>query len=112
MSPMGVRRDKAALSSECKSHPAKRSSRKQPEQPVTERNDTPSRCAGVVVAACTQGKRTQHGKPHGAVRATTNWKPAGHRQTKEAATDMFSLQPPRHIPTLPLCRPALALCHE
>ncbi len=24
-----------------------------------------------------------------------------HRQTKEAATDMFSLQPPRHIPTLP-----------
>jgi hypothetical protein len=27
---------------------------------------------------------------------------AGHRQTKEAATDMFSLQPPRHIPTLPL----------
>jgi DNA polymerase len=28
----GVRRDKAALSSGCKSHPAKRSSRKQPEQ--------------------------------------------------------------------------------
>jgi hypothetical protein len=25
----------------------------------------------------------------------------GHRQTKEAATDMCSLQPPRHIPTLP-----------
>ena len=25
-----------------------------------------------------------------------------HRQTKEAATDMFSLQPPRHIPTLPV----------
>src|SRR5450755_2138717 len=24
-----------------------------------------------------------------------------HRRTKEAATDMFSLQPPRHIPTLP-----------
>jgi hypothetical protein len=24
-----------------------------------------------------------------------------HRQTKEAATDMVSLQPPRHIPTLP-----------
>jgi hypothetical protein len=24
-----------------------------------------------------------------------------HRQTKEAATDMFTLQPPRHIPTLP-----------
>src|SRR5215831_5942948 len=29
---VGVRRDKAALSSGCKSHPAKRSSRKQPEQ--------------------------------------------------------------------------------
>jgi len=25
-----------------------------------------------------------------------------HRQTKEAATDMFTLQPPRHIPTLPI----------
>jgi hypothetical protein len=24
-----------------------------------------------------------------------------HRQTKEAATDMFSLKPPRHISTLP-----------
>jgi hypothetical protein len=24
-----------------------------------------------------------------------------HRQTKEAETDMFSLKPPRHIPTLP-----------
>ena len=28
-----------------------------------ERSRTPSRCAGVVVTACTQGKRTQHGKP-------------------------------------------------
>src|SRR5712692_3880411 len=27
--------------------------------------------------------------------------PLRHRQTKEAETDMFSLQPPRHIPTLP-----------
>src|SRR5262245_42696435 len=27
--------------------------------------------------------------------------PLRHRQTKEAATDMFDLQPPRHIPTLP-----------
>ena len=25
-----------------------------------------------------------------------------HRQSKEAATDMFSLQPPRHISTLPI----------
>src|SRR5258705_6550482 len=28
----------------------------------------PSRCTGVVAAACTQGKRTQHGKPQGEVR--------------------------------------------
>src|SRR5579859_963790 len=27
----------------------------------------PNRCAGVVAAACTQGKRTQHGKPQGVV---------------------------------------------
>jgi hypothetical protein len=27
--------------------------------------------------------------------------PLRHRQTKEAATDMFSLRPPRHISTLP-----------
>ncbi len=27
----------------------------------------PSRCAGVVVTACTQGKRTQHGKPDSVV---------------------------------------------
>src|SRR5271166_2301123 len=32
--------------------------------------------------------------------------PLRHRQTKEAATDMFSLQPPRHIPTLPNHDPA------
>jgi hypothetical protein len=28
--------------------------------------------------------------------------PLRHRQTKEAETDMFSLQPPRHISTLPI----------
>jgi hypothetical protein len=28
----------------------------------------PSRCAGVVATACTQGKRTQHGKPDGVIR--------------------------------------------
>jgi hypothetical protein len=27
--------------------------------------------------------------------------PLRHRQTKEAATDMFYLTPPRHISTLP-----------
>jgi hypothetical protein len=35
--------------------------------------------------------------------------PLRHRQTKEAATDMFSLKPPRHISTLPIASwPALA----
>ena len=29
-----------------------------------ERSSTPSRCAGVVATACTQGKRKQHRKPH------------------------------------------------
>src|SRR4051794_36637091 len=29
---------------------------------------TPSRCTGVLAAACTQGKRTQHGKPHCVIR--------------------------------------------
>ena len=28
--------------------------------------------------------------------------PLRHRQSKEAATDMCSLQPPRHISTLPI----------
>src|SRR5215467_4084065 len=28
---------------------------------------TPSRCAGVVATACTQGKRAQHGRPQGVV---------------------------------------------
>src|ERR1700694_5838995 len=32
---------------------------------VNERSSTPSRCAGVVATACTQGKRTQHGRPQG-----------------------------------------------
>src|SRR5206468_2206531 len=35
---------------------------------VNERSSKPSRCAGVVATACTQGKRTQHGKPQGVVR--------------------------------------------
>src|ERR1700686_5377317 len=33
-----------------------------------ERSKTLSRCAGVVATACTQGKRTQHGRPQGVVR--------------------------------------------
>src|SRR6266699_1993790 len=40
---------------------------------------TPSRCAGVVATACTQGKRTQHGKPQGVVGTTINRKPARDR---------------------------------
>src|SRR5438552_2717180 len=35
--------------------------------------------------------------------------PLRHRQTKEAATAMFSLQPPHHIPTLPTPPEPLAL---
>src|SRR6476660_10437135 len=30
--------------------------------------NTPSRCTGVLAAACTQGKRTQHGKPQCVIR--------------------------------------------
>jgi hypothetical protein len=29
---------------------------------------TPSRCTGVLAAACTQGKRAQHGKPQRVIR--------------------------------------------
>src|SRR5215813_6621695 len=36
--------------------------------------------------------------------------PLRHRQTKEAATDMFNLQPPRHISTLP-CVTSIARPH-
>src|SRR2546429_9892438 len=32
-----------------------------------ERSGAPNRCAGVLATACTQGKRTQHGKPQGVV---------------------------------------------
>src|SRR5712664_2547119 len=32
-----------------------------------ERSSTPRRCAGVVATACTQGKRTKHGKPQSVV---------------------------------------------
>src|SRR4029077_3052004 len=38
--------------------------------------------------------------------------PLRHRQTKEAATDMYSLTRPRHIPTLPQATDAAgAACH-
>src|SRR4051812_8151873 len=37
--------------------------------------------------------------------------PLRHRQTKEAATDMFSLQPPRHIPTLPIAAQGVSPRH-
>src|SRR6266853_2188805 len=38
--------------------------------------------------------------------------PLRHRQTKEAATDMFSLQPPRYIPTLPVAAVTLRSRHH
>src|ERR1700693_1758468 len=34
---------------------------------MDERKSAASRCAGVVATACTQGKRTQHGKPQSVV---------------------------------------------
>jgi hypothetical protein len=34
---------------------------------VDEQGSAPSHCAGVVATACTQGKRTQHGKPDSVV---------------------------------------------
>ena len=34
---------------------------------MNEQSRAPSRCAGVVATACTQGKRTQHGKPLGVI---------------------------------------------
>src|SRR6267142_2564720 len=34
---------------------------------ANERSSAPSRCAGVVATACTQGKRTKHGKPQSVV---------------------------------------------
>ena len=38
-------------------------------------NSTPSRCAGVVATACTQGKRTQHGRSQGVVRDDQTGRP-------------------------------------
>src|SRR6516165_5885056 len=49
MSAIGVRRDKAALSSGCKAHPANRSSRKQSEQSWRQRN-------GLYELHCNRGK--------------------------------------------------------
>ena len=37
----------------------------------------PGAAPGVVATACAQGKRTQHGKPHGVVRAMTTGSPRG-----------------------------------
>jgi hypothetical protein len=45
---------------------------------VDTKTRTSRRCAGVVAAACTQGKRTKHGKPK-ARSATTNRRPVRDR---------------------------------
>ena len=42
-----------------------------------ERSGKPSRCAGVVATACTQGKRTQHGRPQGVIRDDQPGRPRG-----------------------------------
>ena len=56
---------------------------------LRERNHPPSRCAG----GCGNGAMAE---------------PLRHRQTKEAATDMFYLTLPRHISTLPKCEILIA----
>src|SRR5262249_48895895 len=38
--------------------------------------------------------------------------PLRHRQTKEAETDMSSLKPPRHIPTLPISDGSISAYHR
>ena len=45
-----------------------------------ERSKAPSRCAGVVATACTQGKRTQHGKPGGVVGRDDHLRPVTVRE--------------------------------
>ena len=53
---------------------------------MDEQSGTASRCAGVVATACTQGKRTQHGKPRGVVRdgqPDTREGQAGRRRVTE-----------------------------
>jgi hypothetical protein len=56
---------------------SKRTMRRPTRQPLrgrlirvgcNEQGSRPIRCVGVVATACTQGKRAQHGKPHGVVR--------------------------------------------
>src|SRR4029077_19847617 len=44
---------------------------------ATRAKTTPSRCTGVVAAACTQGKRTQHGKPLCVIRDDQTGRPRG-----------------------------------
>src|SRR5215831_18169229 len=51
---------------------------------------TPGRCAGVVAAACTQGKRTQHGKPQGGS-AMINRTPARDRPGRSGVAERFAV---------------------
>src|SRR6516162_2576215 len=78
-----------------------------------------SRAVAPVVALQVQGQATQGRDvstlaPLRALRSRTADRtrvqramaePVRHRQTKGAATDMFGLQPPRHISTLPRAAP-------
>ena len=48
-----------------------------------ERSDRFRRCSGVVAAACTQGKRTKHGKPQGVVSASNAIKSLNHDPVPE-----------------------------
>ena len=68
--------DSASVQAVTRVNSSKRTVRRPTRQPFrgrlirlgeVERRVRPAGCAGVVATACTQGKRTQHGKPHGVV---------------------------------------------
>ena len=70
----------------------------------------PSRRAGAVAAACTQGKRTQHGKPQGVVRdQPITAGPLRHPRAPGLSLAGIRLAVPGHAKGLPVLR-ALSLC--
>ena len=55
---------------------------------------TSNRCTGVVAAACTQGKRRQHGKPHGVARD-------GQPEAREGQAGLFGVAERLVLPLKP-----------